>query len=151
MTPELAVTARPRRRGLLILVAMLLVVLGLGAAKVGAVWQFELKHPDEHEILVIVPKGTAILQANGKDSLMVPRTLWLTVGDMDTLVIRNEDDFTLAVGPFRLGPNQQYRQRFRAPGVYKLVCSTMYHEDEVVITVLASKDPAGVWLSSLFR
>jgi hypothetical protein len=151
MTAEIAARARPRRRGLWILVAMVLAVIGLGAAKVGAVWQFELKHPDEHEILVIVPKGTAILQANGKDSLMVPRTLWLTVGDMDTLVIRNEDDFTLAVGPFRLGPNQQYRQRFRAPGVYKLVCSTMYHEDEVVITVLAPKDPAGVWLANLFR
>lgn len=151
MIAEITAPTRPRRRGLWILVAMVLAVLGLGAAKVGAVWQFELKHPDEHEFLVIVPKGTAVLQANGKDSLMVPRTLWLTVGDMDTLVIRNEDDFTLAVGPFRLGPNQQYRQRFRAPGVYKLVCSTMYHEDEVVITVLASKDPAGVWLSSLFR
>jgi hypothetical protein len=151
MTPELAVAARPRRLGLWILVAMLLAALGLGAAKVGAVWQFELKHPDEHEILIIIPKGTTILQANGKDSLMVPRSLRLTVGDMDTLVIRNEDDFTLAVGPFRLGPNQQYRQRFRAPGVYKLVCSTMYHEDEVVITVLASKDPAGTWLSNWFR
>ena len=151
MIAEITAPTRPRRRGLWILLAMVLAVLGLGAAKVGAVWQFELKHPDEHEILVIVPKGTAVLQANGKDSLMVPRTLWLTVGDMDTLVIRNEDDFTLAVGPFRLGPNQQYRQRFRAPGVYKLVCSPMYHEDEVVITVLASKDPAGVWLSSLFR
>lgn len=151
MTVEIAGPARSRRRGLWILLALVLAVLGLGAAKVGAVWQFELKHPEEHEFLVIVPRGTAILQANGKDSLMVPRTLWLTVGDMDTLVIRNEDDFTLAVGPFRLGPNQQYRQRFRAPGVYRLVCSTMYHEDEVVITVLASKDPAGVWLSALFR
>ena len=151
MIAEIAAPTRPRRRGLWILVAMVLAVLGLGAAKVGAVWQFELKHPDEHEFLVIVPKGTAVLQANGKDSLMVPRTLWLTVGDMDTLVIRNEDDFTLAVGPFRLGPNQQYRQRVRSPGVYKLVCSTMYHEDEVVITVLASKDPAGTWLANLFR
>ena len=134
MTAEIAGPARPRRRGLWILLALALAVLGLGAAKVGAVWQFELKHPDEHEILVIVPKGTAILQANGKDSLMVPRTLWLTVGDMDTLVIRNEDVRVQTVGLFTVRPGETVDTPFPKPGVFKGAC-TMSSDGQIVITV----------------
>ncbi|MEO6063662.1 MAG: hypothetical protein ABIQ99_17155 [Thermoflexales bacterium] len=126
--------------GLRAAVGGLVVLLVLAALAFGAAWRTDQANPREHEFLVIVPKGTAILQSRGQDSLMVPQKLRLTLGDLDTLVIRNEDDFTLRVGPFRLEANQQYRQRFRSPGVFKLVCATMYHEDQVEITVVESPD-----------
>ena len=137
-----AKTVVPRRRRWIVFLPILAfaLVIGAGFIGLGLAWRADQAHAGEHEFVVIVPKGTAILQSRGQDSLMVPQKLRLTLGDLDTLVIRNEDDWPLRVGPFRLEGNQQYRQRFRSTGVFKLVCTTMYHEDQVEITVVESSD-----------
>lgn len=114
-------------------------------------WRYEQSRASAHEVLFIIPKGTAALQASGKDDLMLPKRIMLYVGERDTLIIRNEDDFPVRVGPFKLEAGQQYRQRFRAPGQTSLVCTTMYHEEQMDILVANDSNALHRVLGQLFR
>jgi len=114
-------------------------------------WRAESTHAAEHEVVIIIPKGTAIQQANGTDGPMLPKTMILTIGLRDTLVIRNDDDFPARIGPFKLDSGQHYRQQFHTPGQIQLVCSTMYHEEQVSILVQPAPANAWLWWRSLFR
>jgi hypothetical protein len=82
---------------------------------------------------------------------MLPKQIWLVAGEHDTLIIRNLDDFPVRVGPFKLEAGQQYRQRFRNVGEVQLVCTTMYHEEQMKILVMETKDPLRKLFSVLFR
>jgi hypothetical protein len=106
---------------------------------------------DEHTVLIVVPKGTAYLQATGADSPMMPQLMTLRVGELDTIVIRNDDDFPVRVGPIRLAKGQQYRQRFRAAGEIQLVCATMYHKEQVTVRVLPLREGLMPWLRNKVR
>lgn len=119
-----------RRKILLTLV--LLALVGLGVEELQR-WHMNLEL--ERRVVFVIPKGMAVLQANGKDPPMLPATIILTVGQLDTIVIRNEDVWPVRIGPFKIGPGQQYTQRFRRPGQVKLICSTMYHREQTRITV----------------
>lgn len=129
----------------------LALVAGVLLLAYSAVWKWETDHTSEHEITFIVPPGTAVLQANGKDDLMLPKQIWLVAGEHDTLIIRNLDDFPVRVGPFKLEAGQQYRQRFRSEGKVQLVCTTMYHEEALKIVVMETKNPMRRLFSALFR
>jgi hypothetical protein len=131
MTRRMQVRARLTLQ-VIALMAIVLVAVVAGAALLA--WRDAQTR--EHEVLFIVPKGTAVLQANGKDDLLLPRRIKLNIGDYDTLVIRNLDDFPVRVGPFKLEAAQQYRQRFRPPGEFKLICTTIYHEEQMMIEVV---------------
>lgn len=146
-------TASPARKVRLIkrIAIALAVIAGMLALLVGAAWKWESDHAKEHEITFIVPPGTAVLQANGKDDLMLPTQIWLVAGEHDTLIIRNLDAFPVRVGPFKLNAGQQYRQRFRNVGEVQLVCTTMYHEEQMKIWVMETKDPLRKLLNALFR
>ena len=106
---------------------------------------------DEHIVLIVVPKGMAYLQATGADSPMLPQLMTLHVGELDTIVIRNDDDFPVRVGPIRLAQGQQYRQRFRAAGDVQLVCATMYHKEQVTVRVLPLRKGLMPWLRNMVR
>lgn len=106
---------------------------------------------NDHIVLLVVPKGTAYLQATGADSPMLPKLMTLRVGELDTVVIRNDDDFPVRVGPIRLAKGQQYRQRFRAAGDVQLVCATMYHREQVMVRVLPPREGLLPWLRNKVR
>lgn len=129
----------------------LVILAGVLALAYGAAWKWESDHAKEHEITFIVPPGTAVLQANGKDDLMLPKQIWLVAGEYDTLIIRNLDAFPVRIGPFKLEAGQQYRQRFRNTGEVQLICTTMYHEEQMKILVMETKDPVRKVLNALFR
>jgi len=129
----------------------LVIVAGVLALLYGASWKWENDHSKEHEITFIVPPGTAVLQANGKDDLMLPKQIGLVAGEYDTLIIRNLDSFPVRIGPFKLEAGQQYRQRFRNAGEVQLICTTMYHEEQMKIVVMETKDPLRKVLNALFR
>ena len=132
--------------------AALLVILVVAISLLAFIgWRDELTHAPEHEVIFIIPKGTAILQANGTDGPMLPRMMILTIGLRDTLVIRNDDDFPARIGPFKLDSGQHYRQQFRTPGEIQLICSTMYHEEQVSIRVQPAPPDVWLWWHSLFR
>lgn len=108
--------------------------------------------PDhDHIVLIVVPKGTAYLQATSADTPMLPQLMTLRVGELDTIVIRNDDDFPVRVGPIRLAKGQQYRQRFRAAGDVQLVCATMYHREQVTVRVLPLREGLLPWLRNKVR
>ena len=146
--PAVATPARHTRRIIPIVLALVAGVLLLAFA---VAWKWESDHAKDHEVMFIVPPGTAVLQANGKDDLMLPRQIWLVAGEHDTLIIRNLDAFPVRVGPFKLEAGQQYRQRFRTEGEVQLVCTTMYHEEQMQIVVMQTKDPLRKMLTALFR
>lgn len=152
-TLSIPATRKPARSVRLVrrIAIALALVAGVLALAYGAAWRWETDHAKEHEITFIVPPGTAVLQANGKDDLMLPTQIWLVAGEHDTLIIRNLDDFPVRVGPFKLEAGQQYRQRFRSAGEVQLVCTTMYHEEQMKILVMETKDPLRKLLSALFR
>jgi hypothetical protein len=152
-TLPIPAAAKPARNVRLVkrIAIALALVAGVLALAYGAAWRWETDHAKEHEITFIVPSGTAVLQANGKDDLMLPTQIWLVAGEHDTLIIRNLDDFPVRVGPFKLEAGQQYRQRFRSAGEVQLVCTTMYHEEQMKILVMETKDPLRKLLSALFR
>ncbi len=141
--------SRVRRARAIGVVAAGLILLAALVALAG--WRYELSRAGGHEVLFIIPRGTASLQANGKDDLMLPRQIMLYVGERDTLVIRNEDDFPVRIGPFKLEAGQHYRQRFRAPGKFSLVCTTMYHEEQMDILVSDGPNLVHRMLGDLFR
>lgn len=119
-------------------------MLVLGAAGLGvAAWQHEASRPQNHEVLLIIPPGTVVQQANGQAEMMVPAQLTLTVGAHDTLVLRNLDTFAARVGPIVVPPGGTYRQRFRAAGVYDFTCTTLYHEEAFRVVVQERFD---LWL-----
>jgi hypothetical protein len=137
---------RARARWLWIALPMLVLAL----AYLGA-WRYERINTAEHDVLFVVPRGTAYLQAVGQDNVMLPRSIRLVIGELDTLVIRNEDGFPIRVGPFKLESEQTYRQRFRTPGVYRLVCTTLYHEEQVEVIVVGSQKVLPRLLNALVR
>jgi hypothetical protein len=148
-----AAAARPARfvRPFQRLAIALALLAGVLALAYGAAWKWESDRAQEHDITFIVPPGTAVRQANGKDDMMLPKQIWLVAGEHDTLIIRNLDDFPVRVGPFKLEAGQQYRQRFRNVGEVQLVCTTMYHEEQMKILVMETKDPLRKLFSVLFR
>jgi|GEM_PF-1511460 len=133
------------------LVAVFVTVLAALGSLAFAGWHYELSRAAAHEVLFVVPKGTAVAQASGKDSEMLPKRLWLYVGEYDTLVIRNDDDFPVRIGPFKLEAGQRYHQRFRTEGVVQLVCSTMYHEEQIQIVVMNGSNVFHRLMEGLFR
>ena len=72
------------------------IVAGVLAIAYGAAWKWE-SEAKEHEITFIVPPGTAVLQANGKDDLMLPKQIWLVAGEYDTLIISTSTHFQFAL------------------------------------------------------
>lgn len=123
------------------LILVIIATLGLGGLGVlSAAWVWERAYPDTHEFLYIIPKGTAYLQATGQETSMLPKLIIFTVGDLDTLVIHNDDDFPANIGPFKLETGRQYRQRFRSIGELQMLCSTIYHKEQVEIRVQPARN-----------
>lgn len=154
MRTSAAASALPRftQRAVARLLAAACALTLLGAALIAALGAIEAHaSPDEHVVLIVVPKGSAYLQASGADAPMLPQLLTLRVGELDTLVIRNDDDFPVRVGPIRLAHSQQYRQRFHTAGDVQLICTTMYHKEQIVVRVLPLRDGPLAWVRHKLR
>ncbi len=107
-------TIRARRRGWLV---PLLLVAGLAVVAPACA-------EDERSsrvVEVVVPLGSgSIMNAGGTVDVMPP-VLTLAVGD--TLRIRNEDDLTAEVGPWRVAPGKQMDVTFGEPGEFEGLCA----------------------------
>jgi hypothetical protein len=118
----------------------LLGVLVIGACSialiVGGWWWWKQTTADQRQIVLTIPPGSARREALGQEMVMLPKTITVTLGLHDTLVIRNEDVFVARVGPWRMEPGQQFRQHFREPAIYDLVCTTIFHNDIVRVVVI---------------
>jgi hypothetical protein len=90
--------------------------------------------PVSRELVYIVPRG-AITEFNlGQRGSLLPNEIELTVGGIDTLVVRNEDLYPIDVAGVYLHPGQSYRQQFTRPGQYDLDCSV--HTDDIIRVIV---------------
>jgi hypothetical protein len=78
---------------------------------------------DRHDLIYVVPIGTAQRLAAGEALTLFPDTITLDRTSQNTLVIRNEDTQSIQVGPYKIAPGQSFTQRFYNRGTYDLTCS----------------------------
>lgn len=105
--------------------------------------------PSARMVVFIIPEGAAARESRGFPAANLPKAITLTLGAMDTLSIRNEDGFVARVGPFKLEPGQSFTQQYDRPGTYELICTTIYHVENMQITVIENPDPLKRFLAGL--
>lgn len=108
-----------QRRRLVVGIGLAVVLLAL----VPGLLQWWLGSAADRQLVYAIPAGTAARLAAGEEVSVLPSTIRLTIGERDTLIIRNDDRETVTIGPFRIEPGQQFRQQFNTPGTYDLTCS----------------------------
>jgi len=105
------VPLRARGWGIPILLAVValvaLVAIGVSITKLAT------NSPKAQTVTYVVPKGTTEKLFFGEPVQIMPNEVNLNVGD--TLVIRNEDTETVAVGPFTVRGGETLRQTFTRP------------------------------------
>lgn len=111
---------------LTVVIAIALVVIGATAARLMA------DDPPPETVTFVVPEGTTEAVVEGAEIDIMPPEVELSVGD--TLVIRNEDTETVAVGPFTVRAGETLTQTFRRPQTLIGEC-TLSGSGEVKIIV----------------
>ena len=110
---------RARGWGIPVLLAMVCIVC---AVVIGAAATTLLDGDDDPEtITYVVPAGTSEKLFFGETVEIMPTEVYLDVGD--TLVIRNEDSQTMAVGPFTVRGGETLEQTFSRPQTLIGECS----------------------------
>lgn len=98
-------------------------VLVLAALAALAARQWGEPSDAARQVVYAIPPGTADQIARGEQVQVLPQTITLTLGRADILIIRNDDTQPVTIGPFRVAPGQQFRQRYYSRGTYDLICS----------------------------
>lgn len=114
-------------RRLLLAVAALLFV---SAATSG--WWFWREA--NRELVYRVPPGTIARLAAGEQVEILPPTIELKRGVRDVLIIRNDDVQAITVGPYKIQPGQQFRQRFFNAGTFDMLC-TLHESTSLKVVV----------------
>lgn len=106
-----AVPLRARGWGVPVLLAVVALVVLVGAGVVIA----KVTAPDQagETVTFVVPEGTAEKVFFGETVDIMPSRVELQVGD--TLVVRNDDEQTMVVGPFTVRPGETLTQHFQRP------------------------------------
>jgi hypothetical protein len=102
----------------------------------------------DREVVFVVARGTAARQARGERVKGLPAVMRFTLGVRDVLVLRNEDDAPVLLGPVLLAPHQSYRIPFTAPSRFDLACSA--HPDGRV-AIVVDPAPAAGWARLRWR
>ena len=121
-----------RRR--LILVALSLLVFGLGWAALGPVGTAS------REQLFEIPPGTSERRLAGEDREILPQTIRLGVNDV--LALRNSDTAPHVFGPTLIMPGQTFRLPFTQAATYSFLCTA--HADGQ-LNVIVAPPPAAGW------
>jgi hypothetical protein len=95
---------------------MLVLVIG------GTFWWWSAQN-ERHDLIYVVPVGTAQRLAAGEALTLFPDTITLNRASQNTLVIRNEDTQSIQIGPYKIAPGQSFTQRFYNRGTFDLTCS----------------------------
>ena len=118
-TADAEVPLRARGWGIPILLALVCIVC---AVVIGAAATTLLDgEGDPETITYVVPEGTSEKLFFGETVEIMPTEVHLDVGD--TLVIRNEDSQTMAVGPFTVRGGETLEQTFSRPQTLVGECS----------------------------
>jgi hypothetical protein len=103
-------------------VVVLLVLVG------GGFWMMT-QTPSER--IYVIPQNTAARIAAGETVEVLPTEIKLK--QYDTLIIRNDDNEEVQIGPFLIQPGQSFIQQYKNQGTYDLVCSIHIGENLRVV------------------
>lgn len=99
----------------------------------GAGWLWFQQREEMRQVVYIIPAGTADRIEAGETVDVLPASIELERGVRDTLIIRNEDTRAIQVGPYLIGPGQQFRQRYSSRGTFDLLCTLHANQQMQVI------------------
>lgn len=131
--------ASSRKRGvgrLIAVIGALALLGGLGWAALAPI------EPGSREALYEIPAGTSARRLDGEDLDILPRTIRLTLGFRDVLVLRNADRVPHIFGPTLIMPGQSFRLPFVQASTYSFVCTA--HADGQ-LTLVVEPPPARGW------
>jgi hypothetical protein len=131
-----------RVRWILLVCGVLTLGGGLGALGWAALAPITPLSPSARELLYVIPQGTAARSARGEASPGLPSDVHLRLGIRDILVLRNDDESAMQLGPIRLAPGQTYRLAFHQPGVLQLACS--FHQG-IGFVIFVDPPPSAGW------
>ena len=97
-----------------------------------------LRYPS-HERVFEIP-AQALDPASGARRAPLPRSLQLTLGVQDVLLLRNRDRVGHVFGPLQLRPGQEFRLPFEHPGDYRYACPAVAG-GELLVHVVRLPDP----------
>ncbi len=103
---------------------VVLIAISVVALVVAGVLVVRLVSPEEasgRTVTFVVPAGTAAKAAKGESIQIMPSVVRLDVGD--SLVIRNDDVQTAAVGPYTVKAGATLTQKFKRPQYLVGECS----------------------------
>lgn len=106
--------------------AILLATIAIIAAAGIVLWQATANR--QRQLIFEIPPGTAARLAAGEEVTIFPSTIVIDLRYHDTLIIQNNDNAEVTIGPFRIVPGQRFVQRYWSPGTYELICSV--HQGE---------------------
>jgi hypothetical protein len=101
----------------------------------------------ERELLYAIPKGAGTQQGSSGQGAL-PSTVRLVLGVRDILVLRNDDEVPMQLGPVRLAPGQSYRLPFHQPGALQLTCS--FHQG-IGFVIFVDPPPTPGWARLRWR
>ena len=81
-----------------------------------------LRYPSHERVFEIPPGALDPGAKAGTHRPALPRTLTLTLGVQDVLLLRNRDRVGHVFGPLHLRPGQDFRLPFEQPGEYVYAC-----------------------------
>jgi hypothetical protein len=92
------------------------------------------------EELFEIPRGTSARRMAGEELEILPRTISLTLGVTDVLVLRNRDDVPHVFGPALIMPGQSFSLPFGAASTYSFQC-TAHADGQLSVIVEPAPDP----------
>jgi hypothetical protein len=124
--------------------------LALAVAALGAmVWAAAAPiHVGSREVLFQIPAGTWARRMAGDKIEVLPRTIRLTLGLQDILVLRNLDDVPQVFGPTLMMPGQGFSLPFAKASEYQFNCTAHASGQMTIIVEPAPQTP---WARLLWR
>lgn len=123
------------RRALAIGLASILLA-GLGWAALAPV------KTGSREELFDIPRGTSARRLSGEDVEILPRTIRLTLGVKDILVLKNSDVAPHVFGPILIMPGQTFRLPFTMAATSSFLCTAHANGQ---LQVIVGPAPAPGW------
>ncbi|HEX9138234.1 MAG TPA: hypothetical protein VF848_00470 [Steroidobacteraceae bacterium] len=128
-------------RAVAIVLAMVALGVGLWAAAAPI-------HVGSREVLFEIPAGTWARRMAGDKIEVLPRTIRLTLGLQDVLVLRNLDNVPQVFGPTLMMPGQGFSLPFAKASEYRFNC-TAHASGQM--TIIVEPTPRTPWARLLWR
>lgn len=119
----------------IILIGICAFLIACVAAATG--WQTHQQREANRKVEYVIPQGTIQRVAAGQPLDVLPSTITMTLGLRDILIIRNDDQQAVQIGPYKIDPGQTFQQQFFNVGTFDLMC-TIHADARMRVVVVRS-------------